>query len=274
MAGVESLHAHVAVLVIVDVLSFSTAVDVAASRGAIVYPFPFSEAQAAQLIADRIGEVVARPRHKAEGKFSLSPASLTGIPSGVKLVLPSLNGGHLSVAAGRTPGRIPVLTGCLRNAAAVAAAARALAGDEAIGVVPAGECWPDGSLRPAVEDFLGAGAVIDRLDGQCSPEAQIARDAYRSAGDDIARLIRLSTSGRELVDGAFRGMSIWRWNSGSAQACRFSSMAPIVYRLDPSRPQDEALSIAIVVTHSVTLVCVTTPSHSTVRTPANSRPLG
>src|SRR5262250_961175 len=113
MAGVESLPAKLAVLV--DVLSFSTAVDVAASRGAIVYPFPFSEAQAAQLIADRIGAVVARPRHKAEGKFSLSPASLTGIPRGVKLVLPSLNGGHLSVAAGRTPGRIPVLTGCLRN---------------------------------------------------------------------------------------------------------------------------------------------------------------
>jgi hypothetical protein len=61
----------------------------------------------------------------------------------------------------------------------------------------------------------------------------------------LPRLIRLSTSGRELVDGAFRVMSIWRWNSGSAQACQFSSMAPIVYRLDPNRP------IAIVATHSV-----------------------
>jgi len=129
MAGVETLHAHVAVLVIVDVLSFSTAVDVAASRGAIVYPFPFSEAQAAQLIADRVGAVVARPRHKAEGQFSLSPASLTRIPNGTKLMLPSLNGGRLSVAAGRAPGRISVLTCCLRNTAAVAVAAQALAGD-------------------------------------------------------------------------------------------------------------------------------------------------
>jgi 2-phosphosulfolactate phosphatase len=205
LAGIETLHARVAVLVIVDVLSFSTAVDVAASRGAIVYPFPFFEAQAAQLIADRVGAVVAHPRHKAEGKFSLSPVSLTRIPSGTKLMLPSLNGGRLSVAAGRTPGRIAVLTGCLRNAAAVAVAARALAGDEAIGVVPAGECWPNGSLRPAVEDFLGAGAIIDRLDGQCSPEAQIARDAYRTAGDDVPRMIRLSASGRELVDGGFSG---------------------------------------------------------------------
>ena len=75
-------------------------------------------------------------------------------------------------------------------------AARALAGDEAIGVVPAGECWPGGSLRPAVEDFLGAGVIIDGLDGQCSPEAQIDR----SAGDNVPRLIRPSTSGRELVD--------------------------------------------------------------------------
>ena len=92
MAGVETLHAHVAALVIVDVLSFSTAVDVAASRGAIVYPSAFSEAQAAQLIADRVGAVVARPRHQAEGKFSLSPANLTPIPSETKLMLSSLMG--------------------------------------------------------------------------------------------------------------------------------------------------------------------------------------
>jgi len=47
MGGVETLHAHVTVLVIVGVLRFSTAVDVPASRDAIVYPFPFSGAQAA-----------------------------------------------------------------------------------------------------------------------------------------------------------------------------------------------------------------------------------
>jgi hypothetical protein len=37
----------------------------------------------------------------------------------------------------------------------------------------------------------------------CSPEAQVARDAYRAAGSEIASLIRSSVSGRELVSGGF-----------------------------------------------------------------------
>lgn len=65
--------------------------------------------------------------------------------------------------------------------------------------------WGDGSLRFAIEDLLGAGAILDRLDCPCSPEAQIARDAYRAAGGEAASLIRLSVSGRELVDGGFSG---------------------------------------------------------------------
>lgn len=69
----------------------------------------------------------------------------------------------------------------------------------------AGERWPDGGLRPAIEDLLGAGAILDRLDCPCSPEAQAARDAYRAAGREVASLIRLSVSGRELVDGGFSG---------------------------------------------------------------------
>jgi 2-phosphosulfolactate phosphatase len=114
-------------------------------------------------------------------------------------MLPSLNGSRLSLAGGGTP----ILTGCLRNAAAVARAASDIAADSAIGVIPAGERWPDGSLRPGLEDLIGAGAIIHALDLPCSAEAEVARDAYRMAGGDIARLIRASVSGRELVDGGF-----------------------------------------------------------------------
>ena len=70
---------------------------------------------------------------------------------------------------------------------------------------PAGEQWPDGGLRPGIEDLLGAGAVIHHLDLPCSPEAQVMQDAYRTAGRGVARLVRASVSGRELVDGAFPG---------------------------------------------------------------------
>lgn len=201
LAGVETLRDRAAVLVIVDVLSFSTAVDVAVSRGAVVYPFPYGEAVAAQAAAERVGAVLAQPRRATGGQFSLSPVSLATLAEGSKIMLPSPNGSRLSLAGGQTP----VLTGCLRNAAAVARAAKAIAGDGPVGVIPAGERWPDGGLRPAIEDLLGAGAILHHLDLPCSPEAQVALGAYRAVGDGLADLIRGSVSGRELIDAGFAG---------------------------------------------------------------------
>jgi 2-phosphosulfolactate phosphatase len=201
MAGVETLRERVAVLVIVDVLSFSTAVDVAVSNGAMVYPYPYGDKEAAQAAADRVGAVLAKPRQSSGGQFSLSPRSLMAVPAGTRIMLPSPNGARLSLACGDRP----VLAGCLRNAGTVARTARQIAGGGRVGVVPAGERWPDGSLRPAIEDLLGAGAIIHHLALPCSPEAQVARDAFRSAGRDVGQLIRASVSGQELIEGGFAG---------------------------------------------------------------------
>jgi 2-phosphosulfolactate phosphatase len=199
MHGVEALRDRVAALVVIDVLSFSTAVDVAVAKGASVIPFPFGEPEAAKAAAAAAGAVPAEPRRTGGRGFSLSPPSLTNIPPGTKLLLPSPNGSRLSLAGGA----IPVLTGCLRNAAVVAAAARAIAGERAIGVVPAGERWADGSLRPAVEDLLGAGAILDALDMRLSAEARVARDAFRAAVPDLAAILHASVSGQELIGRGF-----------------------------------------------------------------------
>ncbi|MEO1146213.1 MAG: hypothetical protein AAFY26_11535 [Cyanobacteria bacterium J06638_22] len=83
------------------------------------------------------------------GKYSLSPASLLSIPQGTRLVLPSPNGSTLSLATGATL----TIVGCLRNARAVASAARRYGSK--ITVIPAGERWSDRSLRPALEDWMG-----------------------------------------------------------------------------------------------------------------------
>src|SRR4029077_5665586 len=72
-------------------------------------------------------------------------------------------------------------------------------------VVPAGERWPDGSLRPSLEDGLGAGAVIAALGSvpaSLSPEADWLGAAYLGTAD-VAAAVRESASGRELIQGGF-----------------------------------------------------------------------
>ena len=199
LEGSRQLAANVGAIIIVDVLSFSTCVDVAVARGAIVFPFAFHDRRAALEAAKTLGAELAGPRGSSDYRFSLSPASLASIAAGTKLVLPSPNGSAIS-AATRS---VPVLAGCLRNARAVAIRAIQIAQGKSVAVIPAGERWPDDSLRPAIEDLIGAGAIIDELGLPCSPEAEVARQAFRSARPDLAGLLRKCVSGRELIDRGF-----------------------------------------------------------------------
>lgn len=170
-------------------LRFSTAVDVAVSHGVIVHPCRWADDRAAGL-AESVGAELAGPR------LSLSPSSLTTAPAGSRVVLPSPNGSTLCVVAAEAGGHVYV--GCLRNASAVAASLRAF---DSVFVVPAGERWPDGSLRPAVEDLLGAGAVIHALGrSHLSPEAAAAEAAFLEARPHLERRLLDCLSGRELVD--------------------------------------------------------------------------
>ena len=94
---------------------------------------------------------------------------------------------------------------CLRNARAVSGwlAARGFGTvDRPVAVIAAGERWPDGSLRPCLEDLLGAGAVIDGLDASPSPEAAAARSVFRGTSDVVAA-VRECGGGLELVAGGF-----------------------------------------------------------------------
>jgi 2-phosphosulfolactate phosphatase len=197
--GVRHYDGRVGAIVVVDVLSFSTCVDVAVGRGARVYPFPDGDRDAAAALAISFGGEVAGPRGNSRYRYSLSPVSLFAVAAGTKLVLPSPNGSAISFAARSAP----VLTGCLRNARAVARKAAELARGTAVAVIPAGERWPDGGLRPAIEDLIGAGAIIQELGGACSPEAEVARQAYLTAGAGLGEALRRCVSGLELIQRGF-----------------------------------------------------------------------
>jgi 2-phosphosulfolactate phosphatase len=199
--GLRALAPASAVVVIVDVLSFTTSVSVAVGRGAEVLPYRWED-DGAPAYADEQGAVLAA-RHAGGGEvpWSLSPSSLVDLPAGTRLVLPSPNGSALSFAA-RDAGASAVLAGSLRNAGAVAGAASRLASGGAIAVVASGERWrgQTGSLRPGFEDLVGAGAIINALPGSLarSPEAAAAESAF-AAVPDLAAALHACASGRELA---------------------------------------------------------------------------
>ena len=65
-----------------------------------------------------------------------------------------------AVSLAAAPSGSLVLAGCLRNARAVAEFAQQAG--RTFNVIPSGERWRDGSMRPALEDALGAGAILRR----------------------------------------------------------------------------------------------------------------
>ena len=194
--GVDHLAGRADVLVIVDVLSFSTAVDVAVGRGATVIPGDAFRAVGVERAVHRFHVSQDEP-------YSLSPPSLLDIPAGTKLALPSPNGSALSHRAADA-GFDAVYAGCLRNASAVAAAARRHGG--VLGVIAAGERWSDGSLRPAIEDLVGAGAIVAAAapDGP-SPEAALGAVSFGTVRSRLLEVLRDCHSGRELIDIGFGG---------------------------------------------------------------------
>lgn len=208
--GVRALGPHCAVLVVVDVLVFSTTVDVALSRGARVLPLPWRDERAAEAAAAAGATLVpsglapqddGQPVATTGDGWTLRPSSLVDLPPDQFLAIASANGGTLCAAAAETGAT--VLAGCLRNAAAVGARAAEIAGDRPVGIIAGGERWKGDmtTLRPALEDYLGAGAIAAAVPGRAAPsaEASLAAMSYLAASKDIGTLLADCVSGRELA---------------------------------------------------------------------------
>lgn len=202
-----------AIVAVVDVLSFTTSLTVAADRGIEVLPFRWRDERASAFAAEqRATLAVGRSQVSAAHPVSLSPATIRTATGVERLVLPSPNGSTIArilAEQGAT-----VIGVALRNARAAATwTARRLAPavqgrDIAVAVIPAGERWlEDGSLRPAAEDLWGAGAFIAALVDKgvtgLSPEALAAAAAYHQAAADIHAAMRDCASGRELIANGF-----------------------------------------------------------------------
>ena len=206
--------------VVVDVLSFTTSVSVAVEAGNRVHPYRWED-DSAQALADELGATLAgrRSATRVDGGVSLSPASIRAAGTIGDLVLPSPNGSTISAVLAEAGA--DVVAASLRNRSAVAGwlvnwlesarsgSAGGPAGQPVVVLVPAGERWPDGSLRPAVEDLWGAGAVVaaltDRLGHRggpllLGPEAEAAGAAWAAVEHRAGQALQACASGRELVE--------------------------------------------------------------------------
>jgi 2-phosphosulfolactate phosphatase len=169
--GADAVASDADVIVIVDVLSFCTAVDVAVAGGG-----------------------------------SVELAAVEGEPDAAGA--PGSDGARIAAALADHPGT--VIAGSLRNATAVAqwilTHQDATGNRLAIAIIAAGDRRDHGT-RVAVEDLLGAGAVIDALAAigldACSPEAAVASAAFASLRRATRHLVTASASGRELAEHGF-----------------------------------------------------------------------
>ncbi|WP_410872562.1 2-phosphosulfolactate phosphatase [Nocardia sp. A7] len=199
-AGARMLGPEAACLVVIDVLSFTTSVSVATDAGTAVFPYRWRD-DSARVFAEENAAELAVGRREG-GPWSLSPAAIRRAPFTERLVLPSPNGSTIAAAVEGTP----VVAACLRNVSAVAdwlVAQQWGTADRPIAIIPAGEHWPGtDTVRPALEDWLGAGALaaalIERGLTTPSPEARTAATTFEATRDSGA-LITDCASGRELA---------------------------------------------------------------------------
>lgn len=133
------------------------------------------------------------------------------VPLDAAALADSVNGAAVAARAAEAAGDPTVLLGCLRNAAAVAdvvlAEQHRRGARTSVAVIAAGELTssePHADLRFAVEDLLGAGAIIDALGAlgldHTSPEAAAACEAFRGLRAAARHLLTASGSGQELAE--------------------------------------------------------------------------
>jgi len=211
-------------VVLVDVLSFSTSVIEVVARACIAFCYSPEELDQAggrdRVARDHDAIVLSEQRSVSAGEVSLSPASLQSLPLGRRVVMTSLNGGRCVADAADAPW---VGIGALTNRTAVARRVeRLLVAGVATRctIVPCAELWSGpfmasqvGDLsevsaplvRPSYEDLLGAGSIASAMGAHVhrSVEASMAAAVFESHEGRVGEFLANCVSGRELIERGF-----------------------------------------------------------------------
>ena len=196
------------IIILVDILSFSSAVTSAVHHGVIIYPFTgigdineFGE----KINADVC--LLDRMKARELNLPSLSITSFNESHKDKKYVVSSINGATCVSVAGEND---YIFLGCLLNSTAVAKTANQVQEEKLLNitVIASGERWSSlgnepKELRPNIEDYLGAGAILELLNGTKSPEAKVCISSYQNSKKEIVELIKDSSTGREVINMGF-----------------------------------------------------------------------
>jgi 2-phosphosulfolactate phosphatase len=162
---------------------------------------------------DDVTDAIEQAQYQVRFDWGVDGARAIGGGADVLVFVDVLGESHVDVDVDSLTATAGVVVGgSLRNAAAVARwalDAQADKGDRfTIAIVAVGETRESGRIRFALEDLLGAGAIIDALASAgidyCSPEAAAAAAAYTGLRNATRHLIGASTSGREAAARGYR----------------------------------------------------------------------
>ena len=206
--GLNDAIKHNNIIIIVDVLRFSSTAITAVNNGTTIIPsYTLSHAKT---LSKKNGAMVS-----ALSKYSLSPASFLKVPRNSEIILVSTNGARYSRLSSNAQ---LVLVGALLNAGAVAKHAYAISKQfgRDIAIVAAGEkklvkkmgrnafeeSFADDKNKDwfCLEDFLGAGAIISGIAMEKTDEALYAQATFQKYKNKLLSIIRSAVSGRYLID--------------------------------------------------------------------------
>jgi 2-phosphosulfolactate phosphatase len=196
--GARRVAARGDVAVIVDVLRFSTTVVAAVANGWQIRPCASEQ----EVVESSLRGEIADGRNAAAALSPLDYRQQASVTPPPVVALQSLNGATCS----RIQGAARVIAGALVNATAAGKYLEKRVMDGArVTVVSCGERWEesgaDGPLRFAMEDYIGAGAIISAIRrGRKSPEALACEGAFLAVHDRLPEVLESCGSGIELAN--------------------------------------------------------------------------
>ncbi len=192
--GIAYYGAFFSAIVIVDVLSFCTTVDLALSKECSIIPTSLKDETQLLSLAERQGAILAKKRN--ECGITLSPSSMRNLDPKQTILLTSPNGSSLMDIASRF--EKPVFAGCFRNSKALSEFLN-LREFFPVLFVAAGERFSNAMLKPSLEDYWGVGSILANLNGDKTIEAEDAIQSFNSIASNLTSNLMACESGQELI---------------------------------------------------------------------------